>query len=235
MPCALALHRSQSTLSKQPAHPTYPNPPGPTAENIGGAGASSCRLSDTCDNTNNENKASQPPNDNDDDDDSTVWWNPPPGAGPANTSIAVLRLRVGAVAAPVPTTRRGLLEGEEETGTDTTTSAAFNDNNGGIVDPATVLAALQRVSRGLGLPQRYHARATKGGAVDPLAVLDGGDEEGGMERGLGVEEAEVGDGGEEEDYLVFLVSDWRNVTAGHVQRLRAPDTGGKIDVYRYKT
>lgn len=210
-------------ISKPYPFPTYNiYLPGPTADNIGGAGARTCRLSDTCDQNNGGNaKESQPPT-ADSDDDTTVWWNPPPGAGPANTSIAVLRLRVGMAAAlSSPITRRRRhqrrrgQEGEEETGT----SADSVSSDRGAIDPATVLVALQRVSRGLGLPQRYHARATKGGALDPLAILDGG--EGG--RASGVEEE---DGAEEEDYLVFLVSDWRNVTARHVQRLRAPDTGG---------
>lgn len=144
-----------------------------------------------------------------------MWWNPPPGAGPANTSIAVLRLRMGVVASGWQQ-RRGL-------------------GAGAAPAAATVLAALESVSRGLGLPQRYHARA-KREAADPLSLFNEPQAHGaapdpaateGLEEG-GHKSGDASACEQEADYLVYLVSDWQNVTKGHIQRLRASDAGALL-------
>ncbi len=99
--------------------------PGTTAGNVGGAGRGSCRLSDSCDEK-QEKEAEA---------DASAWWAPPAGAGPANTSIAVLRLRATFSPPPARRRRRRGLEGGRDDGVVG-------------VAPAHVLAALQNVSRG---------------------------------------------------------------------------------------
>jgi hypothetical protein len=110
----------------------------------------------------------------------------------------------------------------------------------------------------LGLPQRYHARAAIQ-ASDPLSLVDDDGDNKGASAAAGAAGAafEWDDDGDEEEeeeeedevsacvergeYMMYLVSDWRNVTSAHVQRLQKPDAGacghrsggGEVLVYIY--